>query len=104
MSIFCFFAKPSQTSAFTLKDSRDVYVHGQGQRDTVCSDAVDLEALELVQRPIEAPLHGGLVAGELGEGVRAVAVPYEGQTERRQVRIPPISVGFLNEYACLHSA
>lgn len=68
---------------------------------TACSDAIGLEALELVQRFIEAPLHGGLVAGELEEGVCAVAVPYEGQTERRRVRIPLISVGFLNEYACL---
>jgi hypothetical protein len=102
--VWSVFAKQSQPSAVTLRYSRNVHVHGQGQRDTAGSDAISLEALELVQRLVEAPLHRGLVAGELGEGVRAVAIPYEGQTERRRIRIPHISVGFLNEYARLHSA
>jgi hypothetical protein len=57
-----------------------------------------------VQCFVEAALYAGLVTGELGEGVRAVAVPYEGQTELRRVRIPHVPVGFLNEYACLHPA
>ncbi len=55
-----------------------------------------------MQRPVEVALYGGLVAGELGEGVRAVGVPYEGQTELRRVRVPYILVELPGEYAGLH--
>ena len=41
-----------------------------------------LEALELVQGLVEAPLYGGLVARELGESIGAVGVPGEGPAER----------------------
>jgi hypothetical protein len=51
---------------------------------------------------LEAPLHGGLVALELGEGVRAVAVPDEGEAERRRILVDHTPVALLGEYAGLH--
>src|SRR5829696_5993311 len=87
-----------------FRNAGDVHVYRHGRWSVTISAAGGLEALEFVQCFVEAALNAGLVTGELGEGVRAVAVPYEGQTERRRVRTPHISVGFPNEYACLHPA
>src|SRR5215208_8161710 len=87
-----------------FRNAGDIHVYRHRRWSVAISAAGGLEALEFVQCFVEAALYAGLVTGELGEGVRAVAVPYEGQTELRRVRIPHISVGFLNEYACLHPA
>src|SRR5215203_6937021 len=84
------------------RNAGDVHVYRHGRWSVAISAAGGLKALEFVQCFVEAALYAGLVTGELGEGVRAVAVPYEAQTEHRRVRIPHISVGFPNEYACLH--
>jgi hypothetical protein len=70
---------------------RDVDVHGRRRRNAARGGTSSLQALGLVQRPVEAPFYGGLVARELGEGVqlgegvRAAGVPYKGQTERRRI-------------------
>src|SRR5215208_1428970 len=82
----------------------DVHVYRHGRCSVAISAAGGLEALQFVQSFVEAALYAGLVTGELGEGVRAVAVPYEGQTQLRRLRIPHIPVGFLHKYACLHPA
>ena len=71
------------------RDAGDVHVYRHGRCSVAISAAGGLEALQFVQCFVEAALYAGLVTGELGEGVRAVAVPYEGQTELRRVRIPP---------------
>src|SRR5215203_6019041 len=76
------------------RNAGDVHVYRHGRWSVAISAAAGLEALEFVQCFIEAALYRGLVAGELGEGVRAVAVPYERQTELRHLRTPHISVGF----------
>src|SRR5215204_6735676 len=82
----------------------DVHVYRHGRWSVAISAAGGLEALQFVQCSVQAALYAGLVTGELREEVRAVAVPYERQTERIRVQIPHISVGLLHEYACLHPA
>ena len=60
----------------------DVHVYGHGRRDVPLAVAGGLETLKLVQGLVEAPPYRLFVAGELGEGVGLVCVPYEGSTER----------------------
>src|SRR5829696_9022366 len=86
------------------RNAGDIHVYRHGRCSVAISAAGGLEALQFVQCFVEAALYAGFVTGELGEGVRAVAVPYERQTERIRVQIPHISVGLLHEYACLHPA
>ena len=40
----------------------DVDVHGERRLDVPCGGAGNLQALELMEGPVEAPLYGGLVA------------------------------------------
>ena len=61
--------------------SGDIYVHGYGWCDAALSAAGGLKALEFVQGPVEAALYVGLVAGELGKGVRFIRVPDKGSAE-----------------------
>ena len=58
-------------------DPGDVDLHGGRRRDAAPGAAGGLQALQLVQGVVEAPLYGGLVARELEEGVRPLGVPDE---------------------------
>src|SRR5215216_4485695 len=60
------------------RDARDVHVYRHRRWSVAISAAGGLEALEFVQRFVEAALDRSLVAGELGEGVRIVRVVDEG--------------------------
>jgi hypothetical protein len=53
-------------------------VHGQKRRDAARGGTVGLQALEFVDRLVEAPLYGGLVTRELREGVLLVGVSDKG--------------------------
>src|SRR5215211_5780769 len=60
------------------RNAGDVHVYRHGRWSVAISAAAGLEALEFVQCFIEAALYRGLVAGELGKGVRFVRVADEG--------------------------
>src|SRR5829696_2223997 len=65
--------KPSLVLA--SRNARHVHVYRQRWWSVVIRATGGLQALEFVQGFVEATLYAGLVTGELGEGVRAVAVP-----------------------------
>src|SRR5215208_3241612 len=60
------------------RNAGDVHVYRHGRWSVAISAAGGLEALEFVQRFVEAALYAGLVTGELGEGVRIVRITDEG--------------------------
>ncbi len=76
------FYETNPSSGFLPRLSGDLHVHGDWWRNLAVGVAGGLKALELVEGPVEAPLCGGLVAGELGEGIRFVCIPLEGSSER----------------------
>src|SRR5215211_1438122 len=69
------------------RNAGDVHVYRHGRWSVAISAAGSLEALEFVQRFVEAALYGGLVTGELGKGVRFIRVTDEGSTERGCFRV-----------------
>ena len=74
------FYKAAPFSGHLRGDPIDVHLSGQG-RDVAVSLASGLEALEFVQGPKVASLNRGLVARELGEGVRSVSIPDKAHTK-----------------------
>ncbi len=82
-----FLRNKAKLSAITLRNSGDVNIHCHRRRDAARGGASGLQALEFVQGLVEAPLYGGLVARELGEGIGAVGVPGEGPAERSVLRV-----------------
>jgi len=64
------------------RDPRYVNVYYHGRQNFASGASGSLEALEFVQCLVETPLYRGLVAGELGEGVRLACIPNKGLPER----------------------
>src|SRR5829696_114473 len=64
------------------RNAGDVHIYGHGRWSVAICLAIGLQALEFVQCSVEAALDRGLVAGELGKGVRAVRVADERLAQR----------------------
>ena len=63
------------------RNAGDVHIYRRRRRNVAIGSAGGLQALEFVQRFVEAALYGGLVPGELRECVGLIGVPDEGPPE-----------------------
>ena len=71
------------------RNVRDVHIYSRGRWSVAVGAAVGLGALPPVPSPGDAPLYGGLVPGQLREGVGRLGVPDERLPERSGFTVSP---------------
>ena len=66
------------SSKLIPRNAGDVHIYCRRRQNVAIGSTGGLQALEFVQRLIKPPLYGGLVAGELGEGVCLIGIANKG--------------------------